>query len=211
MMNHPVQKASGRVSARAEAIRVPVGIAVRTSFVFIVLCGLLYPLVTTGAAQLLMPKQANGSLIEDRSGNVVGSELIGQSFTDPKYFHGRLSSIEYDGAGSGSNNYAPSNPEMLERTKAEIEAWKKNNPGVPARELPIDLVTNSGSGLDPHITRKSAEVQIPRVSERTGIAEAELKRMVKEHTEGRDFGVFGEPRVNVLKLNLALQELLKHD
>lgn len=211
MMKHPVQKAFGRVSAQTEATRVPVGIAVRTSLVFIVLCGLLYPLVTTGAAQLLMPKQANGSLIEDRSGNVVGSELIGQSFPDPKYFHGRLSSIEYNGAGSGSNNYAPSNPEMLERTKAEIEAWKKNNPNVPVQELPIDLVTNSGSGLDPHITPKSAEVQIPRVSERTGIAEAELKRLVKEHTEGRDFGVFGEPRVNVLKLNLALQELLEHD
>lgn len=184
-------------------------IALRASLVFIILCGILYPLVTTGAAQLLMPDQANGSLIKDSEGNVVGSELIGQNFTDPKYFQGRVSSIEYNGAGSGSNNYAPSNPDLMERTKASIEDWKQNNPDVPVGELPIDLITNSGSGLDPHITPQSAEVQIPRISKLTGVSEGELERLVKEHTESRDLGVFGEPRVNVLKLNLALIELLK--
>lgn len=183
-------------------------IALRASLVFIVLCGILYPLVTTGAAQLLMPDQANGSLIKDSEGKVVGSELIGQNFTDPKYFQGRVSSIEYNGAGSGSNNYAPSNPDLMERTKASIEDWKLNNPEVPIGELPIDLITNSGSGLDPHITPQSAEVQIPRISKLTGVSEGELIKLVKEHTEGRDIGVFGEPRVHVLKLNLALRDLL---
>ncbi|WP_422658776.1 potassium-transporting ATPase subunit KdpC [Paenibacillus sp. EC2-1] len=183
-------------------------IALRASLVFIVLCGILYPLVTTGAAQLLMPEQANGSLVKDSEGKVVGSELIGQNFTDPKYFQGRVSSIEYNGAGSGSNNYAPSNPDLMERTKASIEDWKLNNPDVPVGELPIDLITNSGSGLDPHITPQSAKVQIPRISKLTGVSEGELIKLVKEHTENRDLGVFGEPRVNVLKLNLALRDLL---
>lgn len=183
-------------------------IALRASLVFIVLCGILYPLITTGAAQLLMPEQANGSLIKDSEGKVVGSALIGQNFTDPKYFQGRVSSIEYNGAGSGSNNYAPSNLDLMERTKASIEDWKLNNPDVPVGELPIDLITNSGSGLDPHITPQSAKVQIPRISKLTGVSEGELIKLVKEHTESRDLGVFGEPRINVLKLNLALRELL---
>lgn len=191
-----------------QTARFTFSIALRASLVFIVLCGILYPLVTTGAAQLLMPDQANGSLIKDSDGKVVGSELIGQNFTDPKYFQGRVSSIEYNGAGSGSNNYAPSNPDLMERTKASIQDWKQNNPDVPISELPIDLITNSGSGLDPHITPQSAEVQIPRISKLTGVSEGELARLVKEHTESRDLGVFGEPRVNVLKLNLALREML---
>ncbi|MCV4233909.1 potassium-transporting ATPase subunit KdpC [Virgibacillus sp. LDC1] len=207
-MNNPLQKTSPAPHAKVGAARIPLGIALRMSLVFIVLCGVLYPLVTTGAAQLLMPKQAGGSLITDGDGNVVGSELIGQNFTEPQYFHGRVSSIEYNGAGSGSNNYAPSNPDLIERTKASIEAWKENNPGVPVSELPMDLVTDSGSGLDPHISPQAADIQVPRISKLTGIAEAELDQLVKDHTKGRDLGVFGEPRVNVLKLNLALQELL---
>ncbi|WP_339292208.1 potassium-transporting ATPase subunit KdpC [Paenibacillus sp. FSL W8-0187] len=207
-MNNPLQQSSPAPHTKAGSARVSLGIAVRTSLVFIVLCGVLYPLVTTGASQLLMPKQAGGSLVTDSGGKVVGSELIGQNFTEPQYFHGRVSSIEYNGAGSGSNNYAPSNPDLIERTKASIEAWKENNPDVPASKVPIDLVTNSGSGLDPHISPQAADIQIPRISKLTGIAEAELDQLVKEHTEGRDLGVFGEPRVNVLKLNLALAELL---
>jgi len=187
----------------------PFWVAVRASLVFLLLCGIVYPLGTTGIAQLVMPGNANGSLIKDASGNVVGSELIGQSFTDPKYFHGRVSSIEYNAAGSGSNNYAPSNPDMLQRTRDSIEAWKKDNPDVPVSELPVALITNSGSGLDPHITPKSAEVQIPRISKLTGVPADELQRMVDRHTEGRDLGVFGEPRVNVLMLNLELRTLLK--
>ncbi|MEC0202204.1 potassium-transporting ATPase subunit KdpC [Paenibacillus lautus] len=208
-MNNPLQKTSPAPHAKVGAARIPLGIALRTSLVFIVLCGVLYPLVTTGAAQLLMPKQAGGSLITDGGGNVVGSELIGQNFTEPQYFHGRVSSIEYNGAGSGSNNYAPSNPDLIERTKASIEAWMENNPDVPVSEVPMDLVTNSGSGLDPHISPQAADIQIPRISKLTDVSEAELKLLMQEHTEGRDLGVFGEPRVNVLKLNLALQELLR--
>ena len=207
-MNNPLQQSSPAPHTKAGSARVSLGIAVRTSLVFIVLCGVLYPLVTTGAAQLLMPKQAGGSLVKDQGGKVVGSELIGQNFTEPQYFHGRVSSIEYNGAGSGSNNYAPSNPDLIERTKASIEAWKENNPDVPVSEVPMDLVTNSGSGLDPHISPQAADIQIPRISKLTEITEAELKQLVEEHTEGRDLGVFGEPRVNVLKLNLALAELL---
>ncbi|KKO53939.1 potassium-transporting ATPase subunit KdpC [Paenibacillus sp. DMB20] len=198
-----------RSKKKGDAARFSFSIALRASLVFIVLCGMVYPLVTTGAAQLLMPDQANGSLLKDGSGKVVGSELIGQNFKDPKFFQGRVSSIDNNGAGSGSNNYAPSNPDLIERTKTSIEAWKQNNPDVPVSEVPIDLVTNSGSGLDPHISPKSAEVQIPRISKLTGISENDLQKLVDEHVEGRDLGVFGEPRVNVLKLNLALSELLK--
>lgn len=207
-MNNPLQKSSAAPRTGAGAVRVSLGMALRTSLVFIVLCGVLYPLITTGAAQLLMPKQAGGSLVTDSGGKVVGSELIGQNFTQPQYFHGRVSSIEYNGAGSGSNNYAPSNPDLIDRTKASIEAWKENNPDVPVSKVPMDLVTNSASGLDPHISPQAANIQIPRISKLTGITEAELIQLVEEHTEGRDLGVFGEPRVNVLKLNLALAELL---
>ncbi|MBB6635271.1 potassium-transporting ATPase subunit KdpC [Cohnella thailandensis] len=184
-------------------------VALRASIVFIILCGILYPLAMTGLAQLFMPHQANGSLIKDASGNTVGSELIGQSFVDPKYFQSRVSSIEYKAEASGSNNYAPSNPDMLKRTQDSIAAWQKENPDVPISELPIALITNSGSGLDPHITPQSAEVQIPRISRLTGIPAGRLEQLVDKHTEGRDLGIFGEPRVNVLKLNIDLQTLLQ--
>jgi K+-transporting ATPase ATPase C chain len=183
-------------------------VAIRTSIVFIVLCGILYPLACTGLAQLIMPQQANGSLIKNASGQVVGSELIGQQFKDPKYFQGRVSSIDYNAAASGSNNYGPSNPELLKRVQASIDTWKKENPDVPASKLPIALITNSGSGLDPDITPDSAYVQVPRISKLTGIPAAKLEELVRKHTEGRDLGVFGEPRVNVLKLNIELQSLM---
>lgn len=184
-------------------------VAVRVSLVFIVLCGIAYPLATTGLAQLLMPHNANGSLIKDASGQAIGSELIGQTFADPKYFQGRVSSIDNNAAGSGSNNYAPSNPDMLQRTKDSIAAWRQANPDVPISKLPIALITNSGSGLDPHITPASAEVQIPRISKLTGVPAERLQALVDEHTEGRDLGIFGEPRVNVLELNIGLQALLQ--
>jgi len=186
-----------------------VGIALRMSLAFILLCGIIYPLACTGLAQLLVPHQANGSLIENDAGQVVGSELIGQPFTDPKFFRGRVSSIEYNAAASGSNNYAPSNPALLDRMRASIEQWKTDNPEVPISRLPIALVTNSGSGLDPHITPESAEVQVPRISKLTGIAPDVLRKLIVKHTDGRDLGVFGEPRVNVLLLNLDLHSLLK--
>ncbi|CAM4002954.1 potassium-transporting ATPase subunit KdpC [Paenibacillus alkaliterrae] len=183
-------------------------VAIRISIVFMIICGILYPLASTGAAQLLFPHQANGSLLKDSSSEVTGSELIGQSFTDPGFFQGRVSSIDHNAAGSGSNNFAPSNPALIERTKASIEEWKANNPEVPVDQVPIALITNSGSGLDPHITPKSASVQIPRISKVTGLSQAELETLVKEHIEGRDLGLFGEERVNVLKLNLALSAKL---
>ncbi|WP_334074795.1 potassium-transporting ATPase subunit KdpC [Paenibacillus sp. A14] len=183
-------------------------IALRVALLFIILCGIVYPLVSTGLAQLLFPHQANGSLLKDKDGSVVGSELIGQSFTDPSYFQGRVSSIDYKAEASGSNNYAPSNPDMLARTKASIDQWRRDNPDVPIEQLPLALVTNSGSGLDPHITPQSALVQVPRISKLTGISAAELETLVGEYTEDRDLGVFGDKRVNVLKLNLALKEKL---
>jgi K+-transporting ATPase ATPase C chain len=186
-----------------------VAIAIRASIVFIILCGIIYPLACTGLAQLLMPHNANGSIIKDSAGNAIGSELIGQKFANPKYFQGRVSSIDYKAEASGSNNYAPSNPAMLQRTQDSIEAWKKENPDVPISKLPIALITNSGSGLDPHITPQSAEVQIPRISKLTGVSADQLQQLVDKHTAGRDLGVFGEPRVNVLMLNMDLQTIKK--
>jgi K+-transporting ATPase ATPase C chain len=207
-MNAEETKDKDQDQDKDNSARFSFGVVLRVSLVFLVLCGIIYPLVSTGLAQLLMPGKANGSLIENSEGEVIGSELIGQSFTDPKYFHGRVSSIDYKAEASGSNNYAPSNPDMLDRTKESIETWKNNNPDVPVSELPIDLITNSGSGLDPHITPQSAMVQIPRISKLTGLSAAALEQLVEEQTEGRSLGVFGEPRVNVLKLNLALVNIM---
>ncbi|RJX37473.1 potassium-transporting ATPase subunit KdpC [Paenibacillus pinisoli] len=189
--------------SRAEVV----WIALRAGVLFIVLCGLVYPLVSTGLAQLVFPHQANGSLLKDSDGRIVGSELIGQSFSaDPGAFHGRVSSIDYMAEASGSNNFAPSNPDLIARMEASIADWQANNPDIPVSELPIALITNSGSGLDPHITPQSAFVQIPRISKVTGIPEVELASLVNEHTEKREWGIFGETRVNVLKLNLAMIE-----
>ncbi|MFD2334142.1 potassium-transporting ATPase subunit KdpC [Cohnella sp. GCM10020058] len=183
-------------------------IALRISLLFIILCGIVYPLVSTGLAQLLFPHQANGSLLKDKAGNVVGSELIGQTFTDSSYFQGRVSSIDNKAEASGSNNYAPSSADLLARVKESMAQWQKENPDVPVDRLPIALITNSGSGLDPHITPQSAQVQIPRIAKLTGLSAAELTSLVDANTEDRDLGVFGDKRVNVLKLNLALKEKL---
>ncbi|WP_438347839.1 potassium-transporting ATPase subunit KdpC [Paenibacillus sp. FA6] len=186
-----------------------IGIAVRVSLVMIVLCGIIYPTVSTGIAQVIFPQQANGSMVKDGEGKVVGSELIGQTFTNPTMFQGRVSSIENHGAGSGSNNYAPSNPELVKRIKESMVAWEVANPDIPVQQLPIDLVTNSGSGLDPDISPASAKAQISRISNLTGLDQAELVQLVDYHTQERDLGVFGEPRVNVLLLNIALGEMIK--
>ncbi|RKN78242.1 potassium-transporting ATPase subunit KdpC [Paenibacillus ginsengarvi] len=195
--------------AQSETARMSLGVVIRISLVFIVLCGIVYPLVTTGAAQLLFPGRANGSLIRTSDGTAVGSALIGQTFNDPKHFQSRVSSIDYKAEASGSNNYAPSNADLLARTEKTIEDWKISNPDVPVSRLPIALITNSGSGLDPHITPQSAEVQVPRISKQTGLSAERLHQLIEDATEGRDLGVFGEPRVNVLKLNMALDELLR--
>lgn len=179
----------------------------RLSFVLLLICGLAYPLAMTGIAQVVMPAKASGSLIVDASGKVIGSELIGQNFTDPKYFSGRVSSIENNAAGSGSNNYAPSNPALIERTQKDLAAFLQANPGVKQEDIPADLLTNSGSGLDPHISPEAAQVQVVRIAKARNLDPAELLALIEQHTEGKSLGVFGEPRVNVLKLNLALDQL----
>lgn len=184
-----------------------IAITLRTSAVLMALI-LMYQLAVTGIAQAFMPDKANGSLVYNDKGEIIGSELIGQSFADPNFFHGRVSSIDYNAAGSGTPNYAPSNPDLLARTQKSLAAWQAANPDVPVSKVPIDLVTNSGSGLDPHISPQAAAVQIPRVGRATGLSEEKLRQLVARHTEGRDWGLFGEPRVNVLKLNIELQSML---
>jgi potassium-transporting ATPase KdpC subunit len=174
-----------------------------------VILGLGYHLLVTGIGQILVPEKANGSLLYNQKGEVVGSALIGQKFEDPKFFQGRVSSIEYNAAGSGTNNYAPSNNDMIKRTKESLENWKKENPDVPVDQIPIDLVTNSGSGLDPHISPEAALAQIPRVEKLTGIDKDNLVHLVEKNTKGKELGLFGEPRVNVLKLNLDLKQQLE--
>ena len=156
-----------------------------------------------------MKDNADGSLIYNDKNEVIGSTLIGQNFTDPRYFHGRVSSIEYKAEASGSNNYAPSNPDLEKRVEKSIEEWKKQNPSVPVTEVPIDLVTNSGSGLDPDISPKAASVQVERISKLTNIPKETLDQLIKDQTEGAALGLFGETRVNVLKLNLELQKIMK--
>ncbi|HDR7284727.1 K(+)-transporting ATPase subunit C [Bacillus cereus group sp. BfR-BA-00331] len=192
--------------AKKQSILSPI---IRITFTFLVLCGLVYPLIVTGIAQAVMKDNADGSLIYNDKNEVIGSTLIGQNFTDPRYFHGRVSSIEYKAEASGSNNYAPSNPDLEKRVEKSIEEWKKQNPSVPVTEVPIDLVTNSGSGLDPDISPKAASVQVERISKLTNISKETLEQLIKDQTEGAALGLFGETRVNVLKLNLELQKLLK--
>ena len=192
--------------AKKQSILSPI---IRITFTFLVLCGLVYPLIVTGIAQAVMKDNADGSLIYNDKDEVVGSKLIGQNFTDPRYFHGRVSSIEYKAEASGSNNYAPSNPDLAKRVEKSIEDWKKQNRAVPVTEVPIDLVTNSGSGLDPDISPKAASVQVDRISKLTNIPKEKLDQLIKDQTEGAALGLFGEDRVNVLKLNLELQKLMK--
>ena len=192
--------------AKKQSILSPI---IRITFTFLVLCGLVYPLIVTGIAQAVMKDNADGSLIYNDKNEVIGSKLIGQNFTDPRYFHGRVSSIEYKAEASGSNNYAPSNPDLEKRVEKSIEEWKKQNPSVPVTEVPIDLVTNSGSGLDPDISPKAASVQVERISKLTKIPKEKLEQLIKDQTEGAALGLFGENRVNVLKLNLELQKLMK--
>ncbi|MGC4379249.1 potassium-transporting ATPase subunit KdpC [Fictibacillus sp. Mic-4] len=182
---------------------------IRLALLMIVVCGIAYPLAMTGLAQMIFHDQANGSLIKEKDGKVVGSELIGQNFKSPQYFHGRVSSIHYDAAASGSNNYGPTNKEMLKRTNESINLLKKENPGVDTKDIPVDLITNSGSGLDPDISVKAAKFQVDRVSKATGVSRAQLNSLIDDTTKGRSLGLFGEPRVNVLELNIKLQKLLK--
>ena len=181
---------------------------------FTLITGIVYPLVVTGIAQVVFPHQANGSLIV-QNGKAVGSELIGQSFDDPKYFWGRLSAtgtFPYNAfnaqnltASSGSN-YGPSNPALLAAVKARVDALKAADPGNTA-PIPVDLVTASGSGLDPNISVAAALYQVSRVARARGLSEDAVRGLVDQYTVGRQFGLLGEPRVYVLELNLALDRL----
>lgn len=178
--------------------------AIRMTVVTILLLGLAYPLAVTGLAQLLFPDQANGQLIV-KDGITVGSRLIGQAFSSQGYFRSRPSAagIGYDAAWSGGSNLGPTNRKLVERTAADVARYHAENPSAP---VPIDLVTASASGLDPHVSPAGALFQVPRVARERGVSETEVRRLVGEHTEGRQFGLLGEPSVNVLLLNLALDE-----
>jgi K+-transporting ATPase ATPase C chain len=169
-----------------------------------VLLGILYPLLVTGLAQLIFPKQANGELIKGKDGVVVGSRLIGQSFSGPGYFHGRPSAAGaagYDASASSGSNLGPTNAQLIARVNGDVAKLQAENPGTP---IPIDLVTTSGSGLDPDISPAAAQFQIRRVAAERKVPEAEVARLIQENSENRQWGFLGEPRVHVLELNLAL-------
>ncbi|GGA59405.1 potassium-transporting ATPase KdpC subunit [Edaphobacter acidisoli] len=171
-----------------------------------VLLGIAYPLLMTGVAQVLFHNKANGQLIR-KNGVIIGSRIIGQSFTGPGYFHGRPSASGtngYDASSSGGSNYGPTNQKYIDRVKSDVASLEKENPGTP---IPVDLVTTSASGLDPDITPAAAEFQVPRVAKERGLPLAEVQDLVTKHTTPRQFGVLGEPRVNVLELNLDLNRV----
>jgi K+-transporting ATPase ATPase C chain len=221
--------------------------AIKITVALLVLCVIIYPLLVWGVGQLAFNKQANGSLVKDGQGNVIGSEIIGQAFTRPEYFHGRPSVVGYNAAGSGASNLGPTNPQLIEGNGSEVQVKPGETPpsngtpvegkentyyvpgsylgvknyaeqfrqenGLPAdAKLPADIVTASGSGLDPHISVEAATLQINRIVDaRKGlggnngsISPEKVKELISQNTDGRDLGVLGEPRVNVLKLNLAL-------
>ena len=169
-----------------------------------VLLGIVYPLVVTGLAQLLYPRQANGELIRQPDGTIVGSSLLGQPFTSPGYFHSRPSAAGpagYDPTASGGSNLGPTNKALIDRVSSSAQSLSAENADAP---IPVDLATTSGSGLDPHISPASAEFQVPRVARERGMKEDELRALVAKYTEQRQLGFLGEPRVNVLELNLEL-------
>jgi K+-transporting ATPase ATPase C chain len=182
--------------------------SIRMLIVMTVITGVAYPLIVTGIAQVVFPGKANGSLIH-RNEKIVGSRLIGQPFSDPKYFWTRPSATSptpYNGAASSGSNQGPTNPALKDAVEGRVKALRDAG-GDASKPVPVDLVTASGSGLDPHISPAAAEYQVPRVSKARGLPEERVRDLVRAHTEGRQLGILGEPRVNVLELNLALDTL----
>jgi K+-transporting ATPase ATPase C chain len=177
-------------------------IAIIMTLVTTVLFGVIYPLAVTGLAQLFFPARANGSLITS-GGKIIGSQLLGQSFSSPGYFHSRPSSAGdgYDANSSGGSNLGPTNHQLLDRVKSDVEKLHAENPGTP---IPVDLVTSSASGLDPDISPAAADFQAPRIARERRLSEAAVRALIQQHTQPRTFGILGESRVNVLELNLAL-------
>jgi len=200
--------------------------SVLLSVVMFVLCGLIYPLAMTGIGQVLFNNKANGSMVS-LGGKEVGSRLIGQSFTDKRFFIGRVSSsnyntytkadikpdskgnVAYTGVTSGSQNLGPSNPALMDRVKKDMADFLKSHPGLKAGDIPTDLLTSSASGLDPNISPQAAQIQISAVSKATNISSSDLNNIITKNTEGRTLGIFGEPRVNVLSVNLEIANILK--
>jgi K+-transporting ATPase ATPase C chain len=165
-----------------------------------ILLGIIYPLVVTGLAQVLFHDKANGQLIE-ANGKIVGSRIIGQAFSGPGYFHSRPSAVSYDATNSNGSQLGPTNQKLIDRVKGDVATLHAENPNVP---IPVDMVTASASGLDPEITPAAAEFQLHRVAAERRVPEADIANLVDQHTAGRTWGLLGEPRVNVLELNLAL-------
>ncbi|MBV8192211.1 MAG: potassium-transporting ATPase subunit KdpC [Alphaproteobacteria bacterium] len=190
--------------------------ATRASLVTLVLCGLMYPLVLVGLGQTFLPFQANGSLLRDAQGTVIGSHLIGQDWTGPEWFHGRPSAttaandakraVPYNAAASGGSNLGPGSKQLAARLAGDRVALEHAQPELADAMLPADLLTTSSSGLDPDISPANAALQVERVARARGVPAVQISALVRQHTTGRTLGVFGEPRVNVLALNLALQQ-----
>lgn len=186
-------------------------IALRLAIITLLIFGVIYPLFMTGLSQLLFAKKANGSLIKQH-GQIVGSELIGQSFKNPSYFQSRLSAAGngYDATSSGGSNLGPTNKEFAHNIENRVDDELKQNPNLVKGRIPVDMVTASGSGLDPDISPANAYAQIPRIAKTRGISETRIRNLVDQNTTGRTFGILGEPRVNVLKINMELDKLGKN-
>ncbi len=184
-----------------------IGVSVRMLFVLTFVCGLIYPLAVTGISQVLFPRQANGSMVYDREGDPVGSALLGQGFQGSQYFHPRPSAAGddgYDATSSAGTNLGPTSGKLLNSVKDQAKTFRQDN-GLPAaEEVPADAVTSSASGLDPHISLESAFLQVQRVAQARNMKEEEVMKLVNQYAEGRTLGFLGEPRVNVLRLNMAL-------